>query len=38
MEQAKAFVEEFAVKIAEKWYRFYVLKEVLTPEKINKKV
>ena len=38
MEQAKAFVEKFAVQIAEKWYRFYVLKETLTPEKINKKV
>lgn len=37
MEQAKAFVEEFAVQIAEKWYRFYILKETLTPEKINKK-
>ena len=38
MEQAKAFVEEFAVQIAEKWYRFYILKETLTPEKINKKI
>jgi hypothetical protein len=38
MEQAMAFVEEFAVQIAEKWYRFYILKETLTPEKINKKI
>lgn len=38
MEQAWAFVEEFAVQIAEKWYRFYILKETLTPEKINKKI
>lgn len=38
MEQAKAFVEEFAVQIAEKWYRFYVLKETLSPEKITKKI
>ncbi len=28
----------FAVQIAEKWYRFYILKETLTPEKINKKI
>ena len=38
MEQAKAFVEEFAVQIAEKWYKFYILKETLTPEKITKKI
>ena len=38
MEQAKEFVEEFAVQIAEKWYRFYILKEPLTCEKINKKI
>ena len=38
MEQARAFVEVFAVQIAEKWYRFYILKETLTPEKINKKI
>lgn len=38
MEQANAFVEEFAVQIAEKWYRFYILKEPLTCEKINKKI
>lgn len=38
MEQAKAFVEEFAVQIAEKWYRFYILKETIAPEKITKKI
>ena len=38
MEQAKAFVEQFAIQIAEKWYRFYILKEPLICEKINKKI
>lgn len=38
MEQALSFVQEFANQIAEKWYRFYILKETLTCEKINKMI
>lgn len=38
MEQALAFAEEFATRIAEKWYRFYILKETLTCERINKMI
>ena len=38
MEQAKTFVQDFAFQIAEKWYRFYILREPLTCEKINKMI
>lgn len=34
----RKFVEQFAIQIAEKWYRFYILKEPLICEKINKKI
>ncbi len=29
---------KFAIQIAEKWYRFYILKETITCEKISKKI
>ena len=34
----KKFVEEYALRISEKWYQFFVLKADVTCETINKKV
>jgi len=38
MELAEKFVEEYALRISEKWYQFFVLKADVTCETINKKV
>ena len=38
MKLAEKFVEEYALRISEKWYQFFVLKSDVTCEPINKKV
>jgi len=38
MELAEKFVEEYALRISEKWYQFFVLKADVSCETINKKV
>ena len=38
MELAEKFVEEYALRISEKWYQFFVLKTDVSCETVNKKV
>ena len=38
MELAEKFVKEYALRISEKWYQFFVLKADVSCETINKKV
>ena len=38
MELAEKFVEEYAFRISEKWYQFFVLKADVSCETISKKV
>ena len=38
MDMAEKFVKEYALRISEKWYQFFVLKADVTCETINKKV
>lgn len=38
MVQARKFVEEYAYRISEKWYQFFVLKADIVLEKITKEL